>query len=111
VPVDDDPGLPIKFGPCSNGEYLPAPLTAVEREAIRRANEGAAQHRVKHGELFWKRIGDGDIHTNEGRELLLDPSPLLRSYTFELGPPATRLNRRALEVTASRRPGDRPIAH
>jgi predicted TIM-barrel fold metal-dependent hydrolase len=33
----DDPGLPIKFGPCSNGEYVPAPLTAVEREAIRRA--------------------------------------------------------------------------
>jgi uncharacterized protein len=33
----DDPGLPIKFGPCSNGEYVPAPLTDVEREAIRRA--------------------------------------------------------------------------
>ncbi|HEX2234525.1 MAG TPA: amidohydrolase family protein [Thermoleophilaceae bacterium] len=33
----DDPGLPIKFGPCSNGEYVPAPLTPVEREAIRRA--------------------------------------------------------------------------
>jgi uncharacterized protein len=33
----DDPGLPIKFGPCSNGEYVPAPLSAVEREAIRRA--------------------------------------------------------------------------
>jgi predicted TIM-barrel fold metal-dependent hydrolase len=32
-----DPGLPIKFGPCSNGEYVPAPLSAVEREAIRRA--------------------------------------------------------------------------
>jgi predicted TIM-barrel fold metal-dependent hydrolase len=32
-----DPGLPIKFGPCSNGEYVPAPLTAVEREAMRRA--------------------------------------------------------------------------
>ena len=34
---DDDPGLPIKFGPCSNGEYVPAPLTPVEREAMRRA--------------------------------------------------------------------------
>jgi predicted TIM-barrel fold metal-dependent hydrolase len=33
----DDPGLPIKFGPCSNGEYVPAPLTAVEREAIHQA--------------------------------------------------------------------------
>ncbi|MGH2952922.1 MAG: amidohydrolase family protein [Solirubrobacterales bacterium] len=34
---DGDPGLPIKFGPCSNGEYVPAPLTAVERESIRRS--------------------------------------------------------------------------
>jgi len=34
---DDDPGLPIKFGPCSNGEYVPAPLSPVEREAMRRA--------------------------------------------------------------------------
>ena len=33
----DDSGLPIKFGPCSNGEYVPAPLTAIEREAIKRA--------------------------------------------------------------------------
>jgi predicted TIM-barrel fold metal-dependent hydrolase len=32
-----DPGLPIKFGPCSNGEYVPAPLTVIEREAMRRA--------------------------------------------------------------------------
>jgi predicted TIM-barrel fold metal-dependent hydrolase len=37
VHAREDPGLPIKFGPCSNGEYVPAPLTAVEREAIRRA--------------------------------------------------------------------------
>jgi uncharacterized protein len=37
VPAEDDPGLPIKFGPCSNGEFVPPPLTAVEREAIRRA--------------------------------------------------------------------------
>src|SRR5919109_5618621 len=37
MPPEDDPGLPIKFGPCSNGEFVPAPLTAVEREAIRRA--------------------------------------------------------------------------
>ncbi|HYX83470.1 MAG TPA: amidohydrolase family protein [Gaiellales bacterium] len=39
---EDDPGLPIKFGPCSNGEYVPAPLSAVEREAIRRARRDAA---------------------------------------------------------------------
>jgi uncharacterized protein len=36
---NDDPGLPIKFGPCSNGEFIPAPLTAVEREAMRRARD------------------------------------------------------------------------
>jgi uncharacterized protein len=35
--MPEDPGLPIKFGPCSNGEFVPAPLTAVEREAIDRA--------------------------------------------------------------------------
>ena len=34
----EDPGLPIKFGPCSNGEFVPPPLTPVEREAIRRAH-------------------------------------------------------------------------
>jgi predicted TIM-barrel fold metal-dependent hydrolase len=40
----DDPGLPIKFGPCSNGEYVPAPLTAIEREAIRRARVACADN-------------------------------------------------------------------
>src|SRR5436309_12230523 len=39
----EDPGLPIKFGPCSNGEYVPAPLTPVEHEAIRRARTGCEQ--------------------------------------------------------------------
>jgi uncharacterized protein len=34
---DEDPGLPVKFGPCSNGEYNPVPLSPVVREAIRRA--------------------------------------------------------------------------
>jgi predicted TIM-barrel fold metal-dependent hydrolase len=34
---EDDPGLPIKFGPCSNGEFVPPPLSALEREAIERA--------------------------------------------------------------------------
>jgi len=32
-----DPGLPIPFGPVSNGEYDPPPLTPLEREARRRA--------------------------------------------------------------------------
>lgn len=34
---DEDPGLPIKFGPCSNAEYDPDPLTSVQLETIRRA--------------------------------------------------------------------------
>ncbi len=40
----EDPGLPIKFGPCSNGEYVPAPLTAVEREAIKRARRACEEN-------------------------------------------------------------------
>jgi predicted TIM-barrel fold metal-dependent hydrolase len=34
---DEDPGLPIKFGPCSNAEYDPHPLTPVMTETVRRA--------------------------------------------------------------------------
>jgi uncharacterized protein len=34
---DDDPGLPIKFGPCANDEYVPIPLSPVVRESQRRA--------------------------------------------------------------------------
>ncbi|HEY8202099.1 MAG TPA: hypothetical protein VII47_12195, partial [Actinomycetota bacterium] len=34
---DEDPGLPIKFGPCSNAEYDPEPLSPLVRETIRRA--------------------------------------------------------------------------
>ncbi len=34
---EDDPGLPIKFGPCSNDEYEPPPLSEVVLETIRRA--------------------------------------------------------------------------
>lgn len=49
MPVDDDPGLPIKFGPCSNGEYVPAPLTAVEREAMRRARVACADNAGRTG--------------------------------------------------------------
>jgi uncharacterized protein len=38
VPAErGDPGLPIKLGPVSNGEYPPQPPTDVVREAVRRA--------------------------------------------------------------------------
>lgn len=37
--AEDDPGLPIKFGPCSNGEYDPVPLTPVVEETIRRSRD------------------------------------------------------------------------
>jgi uncharacterized protein len=36
---DEDPGLPIKFGPCSNAEYEPEPHSPVITETIRRARE------------------------------------------------------------------------
>ncbi|MEX2275323.1 MAG: amidohydrolase family protein [Actinomycetota bacterium] len=36
---ENDPGLPITFGPCSNGEYLPQPLSPAVRETIRRARQ------------------------------------------------------------------------
>ncbi|MGH9116638.1 MAG: amidohydrolase family protein [Acidimicrobiales bacterium] len=32
-----DPGLPIKLQPCSNGEYVPRPMSEVARQAMRRA--------------------------------------------------------------------------
>jgi uncharacterized protein len=35
--MDDDPGLPIKLDPCSNGEIGPLPATPLVREAQRRA--------------------------------------------------------------------------
>jgi predicted TIM-barrel fold metal-dependent hydrolase len=42
VPYDDDePRLPVKFGPVSNGEFLPLAHTPVVREAIRRAHDMA----------------------------------------------------------------------
>jgi uncharacterized protein len=34
--------LPIKLGPCSNGEYVPPPMTEIEAETIRRTHEAAA---------------------------------------------------------------------
>jgi hypothetical protein len=73
---------------------------------------------VKEGEVFWERSGDGDVHTNEnrerggtltiGEERLVDPSPLLGAYRFDLGPPTTWKGRGALEVAASRRSGTHP---
>jgi uncharacterized protein len=36
---DRDPGLPIDFGPASNGEYDPIPWTPVVREAVQRARQ------------------------------------------------------------------------
>lgn len=36
---DEDPGLPIKLGPCSNGEYAPRPLSPVVQEAVGRARD------------------------------------------------------------------------
>ena len=70
---------------------------------------------VKDRELFWEHLGDGEIHTNEGREdqstmttaveLLLDPSPLLGAYTFEIRGATSLLDREAWSVAGSRRFG------
>ena len=38
---DSDLELPIKLGGCSNGEYVPPPVTPVERETVRRTREAA----------------------------------------------------------------------
>lgn len=46
---DDDPGLPLKLWPCSNGEYVPAPLAEVPAEAMRRARSIADDHARRHG--------------------------------------------------------------
>jgi len=70
---------------------------------------------VKDRERYWQRFGDGEVDTNEGREkshrmtigeeLLLDPSPLLGSYTFEIRGETFLLGRAGRSVTASRRFG------
>ena len=74
---------------------------------------------VKDRELFWQHLGDGEIHTNEGgedkstmttaEELLLDPSPLLGAYTFEIRGATSLLDRAGWSVMGSRRLG--PLAH
>jgi hypothetical protein len=44
MPAEDDPGLPIKLGPCSNGEYIPKPASRFTREVARRTREVADRH-------------------------------------------------------------------
>ncbi|HEX2265796.1 MAG TPA: hypothetical protein VHH14_05890, partial [Solirubrobacterales bacterium] len=46
---DEDPGLPIKFGPVSNGEYDPHPLPPVLLETERRAREATAENAKRRG--------------------------------------------------------------
>jgi predicted TIM-barrel fold metal-dependent hydrolase len=47
--VDDGEGLPIKFGPCSNGEYDPQPLSPVVEETIRRARNACDRNARRTG--------------------------------------------------------------
>jgi hypothetical protein len=75
---------------------------------------------VKDRDLFWHRLADGEMHTNEGHEekstmttpdeLLLDPSPLLGSYRFEIRGATSLLDRAGCSVAASRRVGVRAHA-
>jgi len=46
MPSDDDPGLPIKIGPCSNGEFVPRPASRFTREVARRTRL-AAEHNAR----------------------------------------------------------------
>jgi predicted TIM-barrel fold metal-dependent hydrolase len=46
---EEDPGLPIKLGPCSNGEYEPEPLSPVLTETIRRAREECERNARRSG--------------------------------------------------------------
>lgn len=46
---DEDPGLPIKLGPVSNGEYDPRPLSPLVREALRRAREDCERNARRTG--------------------------------------------------------------
>jgi uncharacterized protein len=50
--MGDDPGLPLKLWPCSNGEYLPARLDDLRREAMRRARAEADDQARR---LGWSR--------------------------------------------------------
>src|SRR5919106_815702 len=68
---DDHPGLPIKFGPCSNAEYDPDPLTPVMRAAIRRSlDEDAARESL---------AGDEFIFDIQGHLLEYDLNPTVNS--------------------------------
>jgi uncharacterized protein len=46
---DEDPGLPVKLNPCSNGEFMPEPKPAVLRESVRRARELSERHARRTG--------------------------------------------------------------
>ncbi len=46
---DEDPGLPIKLGPCSNAEYDPEPLPPVLRETVRLAREACERNARRAG--------------------------------------------------------------
>ena len=48
-PESDDPGLPLKLEPCSNGEYVPSPATSIVRRTIEET------HRV--ADLRSRRLG------------------------------------------------------
>jgi uncharacterized protein len=47
--MEEDPGLPIKFGPCSNAEYDPEPLSPFLEETIRRARDACERNARRTG--------------------------------------------------------------
>jgi uncharacterized protein len=91
---DDDPGLPIGFGPASNGEYDPIPWTPTVREAVRRArqacDEGARRTGMTRREFMLSLAGAAttllalDACTRESMPPRTEPGG-----RFDLAPEAT----------------------
>jgi uncharacterized protein len=100
---DEDPGLPIKLGPCSNGEYDPEPLPPVLVETIRRAREECERNARRLGmtrrQFLLSMMGAAttllalDACTREETSSRMSPGPTRRTPepggTFEVPPEAT----------------------
>ena len=90
-----DDELPIKLGPCSNGEFVPPPLGAVEQEAIRLTRELAdatARRLAMDRRQFLQSLGGAavDVGHAGGVSRRLAPAKGRRpGGTFTIPPEAT----------------------
>ena len=95
-----DPGLPMKLGPCGNGEYQPPPPTPLTRETVRRANDAVERNARRLGmsrrEFLLTSMGAATTLSvlaacsresgQRGGELVLDPE---RTTTSSGAPTST----------------------